>query len=96
MSVHHLYSITSGQLVVEHTLLAQCPPILHTWHGRLSHANYRAVYDLARSGHTTGMPIDLSIAPGSCADCIVGKQKRSSVPQTRWGTRALGGWVSYM
>ena len=44
---------------------------------------------LAHGGYATGMPIDLSIAPGSCANCILGKQKWSSVSQTWQGTRAI-------
>ena len=80
--------MTGGQLSAEHALLIHCLSTLHTWHGHLGHANYCIVYDLAREGQATGMPIDLSISPGSCADCILGKQKRSSVLQIRQGARA--------
>lgn len=89
MSANHHYSITGGQLSAAHILLVQSLSMLHTWHGRLGHANYRAVYNLARGGHATGMPIDLSVTPGSYANCIFGNQKWSSVPQTQQGTRAI-------
>ncbi|KAG1875760.1 hypothetical protein F4604DRAFT_1519783, partial [Suillus subluteus] len=54
----------------------------------LGHAHYRAVYDLARSGNATGMPIDLSAQPPVCDNCILGKQTKSSVPKVRVGARA--------
>ena len=88
LSACRLYSLTGGRLSVEHALLIHHPPTLHTWHSCLGHANYCAVYDLAHEGQATGMPIDLSISSGSCADCILSKQKHSSVPQIRQGTRA--------
>ncbi|KAJ8584501.1 hypothetical protein M405DRAFT_695595, partial [Rhizopogon salebrosus TDB-379] len=57
-------------------------------HRRLGHAHYRAVYDLARSGNATGMPIDLSTQPPICDACVLGKQTRNSVPKVRGGDRA--------
>lgn len=47
LSSRRLYALTGGQLSAEHALLAHRAPTLHTWHGRLGHANYRTVYDLA-------------------------------------------------
>ncbi|KAG1869521.1 hypothetical protein F4604DRAFT_2019325, partial [Suillus subluteus] len=41
----------------EHAYMAHQKPTLQSWHRRLGHANYRAVYDLARSGNAIGMPI---------------------------------------
>ncbi|KAG2111902.1 uncharacterized protein F5147DRAFT_526604, partial [Suillus discolor] len=54
----------------------------------LGHANYRAVYDLARSGNSSGMPINLSPVPPKCDDCILGKQTRTNVPKTRQGPKS--------
>ena len=88
LSACRLYSLTGGWLSVEHALLIHRLSTLHIWHGHLGHANYRAVYDLAHEERATGMPIDLSVSPGSCANCILGKQKRLSVLQIRQGTRA--------
>ncbi|KAH7918218.1 hypothetical protein BV22DRAFT_990895, partial [Leucogyrophana mollusca] len=57
-------------------------------HRRLGHTNYRSVVELARNGHVTGMPIDLSSEPPVCEHCILGKQTKSSVPKVREGVRA--------
>ncbi|KAG1843330.1 hypothetical protein F4604DRAFT_1504302, partial [Suillus subluteus] len=52
------------------------------------HAYYCAVYDLARSGHATGMPIDPSTQPPICDDCVLGKQTKSSVLKVQVGIHA--------
>jgi len=63
-------------------------PTLQSWHHRLGHANYHVVYDLAHSGNTTSMPINLSTEPPICDACILGKQTKSSIPKVRVGSRA--------
>jgi hypothetical protein len=88
LTSRRLYALSGGLLSAEHAYLAQQLPNLQSWHRRLGHANYRAVYDLARSGNATGMPIDLSAMPPKCDHCILGKQTRSSVPKTRSGDKA--------
>ncbi|KAG1866231.1 hypothetical protein F4604DRAFT_1505943, partial [Suillus subluteus] len=55
----------------------------------LGHANYCAVYDLARSGNAVGMPVNLSAVPPKCDHCILGKQTRTAVPRVREGKRAV-------
>jgi hypothetical protein len=88
LTSRRLYALSGGQLSAEHAYLTQCLPDLQSWHRRLGHANYRAVYDLARSGNAIGMPINLSTEPPVCDDCILGKQTRTSVPKVRVGGRA--------
>lgn len=83
-----LYALSGGQLSADHVFLAQRVPDLQSWHRRLGHANYRAVYDLARSGNATGMPITLSTSPPVCEACILGKQTKSIVPKVCAGVRA--------
>jgi hypothetical protein len=83
-----LYAISGGQLSADHALIAQCTPTLETWHKRLGHANYRSLYDFARSGLATGMPIDLSSLPPVCDAYILGKQTKTSIPKVREGIRA--------
>jgi len=93
LTSRHLYALSGGQLSAEHAYLMQRLPTLQSWHRRLGHANYRSVYDLARSGNATGMPINLSTEPPICDDCILGKQTRTSVPKVCVGdkaTRKLG------
>ena len=55
LSARRLYSLTGGQLSMEHALLVHRLSTLHTWHGHLSHANYRTIYDLACEGRATGI-----------------------------------------
>lgn len=96
LTSRRLYALSGGQLSADHVFLAQRIPDLQSWHRRLGHANYRAVYDLARSGNATGMPITLSTSPPICDACILGKQTKSIVPKVRTGVRLLGNWVSFM
>ncbi|KAG1867333.1 hypothetical protein F4604DRAFT_1521695, partial [Suillus subluteus] len=59
----------------------------------LAHVNICAVFDMACSGHVTGMPTDLSTLPPKCDHCILGKQTHNSVPKVRessCATRKLG------
>ncbi|KAG2046954.1 hypothetical protein BDR06DRAFT_828348, partial [Suillus hirtellus] len=56
-------------------------------HRHLRHVNFRAIYDLAHSGNTIGMDIDLSAVPPKCDDCILGKQTRNIVPNVWTGNR---------
>ena len=88
LTSRRLYALCGGQLSADHAFLAQRLPTLQSWHHRLGHANYRAVYDLARSGNATGMPITLSTEPPACDACILGKQTKSSVPTVRVGGKA--------
>jgi hypothetical protein len=88
LTSRRLYALSGGQLSAEHAYMSNLTPTLHSWHRRLGHANFRAVYNLARSGNAIGMPIDLSAVPPKCDDCILGKQTRSSVPKVRTGSRA--------
>lgn len=83
-----LYALSRGQLSAEHAYMAHQKPTLQSWHRRLGHANYRAMYDLAHSGNAIGMPIDLSPVPPKCDDCILGKQTRTSVLKVRQGVRS--------
>jgi hypothetical protein len=83
-----LYAISGGQLSADHAYIAHREPTLETWHKRLGHANYRSVYNLARSGFATGMPIDLSSLPPVCDSCILRKQTKTSIPKVREGKRA--------
>lgn len=83
-----LYALSGGQLSTEHAYLTQHLPDLQSWHRRLGHANYRAIYDLARSSNAIGMPINLSTEPPICDDCILGKQTRTGIPKVRVGGRA--------
>jgi hypothetical protein len=88
-----LYALCGGQLSADHAFLLQCLPTLQSWHHRLGHANYCAVYDLVHSGNATSMPITLSTKPPICDACILGKQTKSSVPKVCVGkkvTRRLG------
>ncbi|OBZ65473.1 Retrovirus-related Pol polyprotein from transposon TNT 1-94, partial [Grifola frondosa] len=80
----------NGSAPVAHprAMYSQCLPSLETWHRRLGHANYPAVYEMARRGKAAGMPVDLSSAPPKCELCILGKQTRTPVPKVREGTRA--------
>lgn len=48
-----LYALSGGQLSADHAYLVQRQPTLQSWHRCLGHAHYRAVYDLACSGHAT-------------------------------------------
>jgi len=88
LTSRRLYALSGGQLSAEHTYLAHHLPTLQSWHRHLGHANYRAVYDLVRSGNATGMPVNLSVVPPKCDACILGKQTRTSVPKVRTGSRA--------
>lgn len=88
LTSRRLYALSGGQLSADHVFLAQRVPDLQSWHCRLGHANYRTVYDLARSGNATGMPITLSTSPPVCDACILGKQTKSTVPKIRTGVRA--------
>jgi hypothetical protein len=88
LTSRRLYALSSGLLSAEHAYLAQQLPNLQSWHWHLGHANYHAVYDLARSGNATSMPIDLSAMPPKCDHCILGKQTRSSILKTRSGDKA--------
>jgi len=83
-----LYALSGGQLSAEHAYLVQHLPTLQSWHHRLGHVNYHVVYDLAHSGNTTSMPINLSTEPPICDACILGKQTKSSIPKVRVGSRA--------
>ena len=56
-------------------------PSLDTWHRRLGHVNNQAILDMATKGLAVGMPVDLSTHPPVCTCCILGKQKRNSVPK---------------
>ncbi|OBZ71895.1 Retrovirus-related Pol polyprotein from transposon TNT 1-94 [Grifola frondosa] len=80
----------NGSAPVAHprAMYSQRLPSLETWHRRLGHANYPAVYEMARRGKAAGMPVDLSSAPPKCELCILGKQTRTPVPKVREGTRA--------
>jgi len=88
LTSHRLYALSGGQLSAEHAYLANQLPTLQSWHRHLGHANYRAIYDLACSGYTTGMPIDLSAVPPKCDHCILGKQTKTSIPKTHAGDKA--------
>ena len=44
--------------------------------------------DMAHSDVTTGMPVNLSLAPQACDACIRGKQTHSSVLKIREGRKA--------
>jgi hypothetical protein len=83
-----LYSLSGGQLSAEHAYMVNVKPTLHSWHHCLGHANFCAVYDLARSGNAIGMPIDLSAVPPKCDDCILRKQTRTIIPKVQTGIRA--------
>ena len=77
-----------------HSLLSSSPPIpctafpsltatpnLETWHCCLGQANFRTVLNMAHGNVTTGMQVDLSLAPQACDTCICGKQTHSAVPK---------------
>ncbi|OBZ67617.1 hypothetical protein A0H81_12251 [Grifola frondosa] len=81
-----LYRLDGPTPTINHRAhLAQRLPSLETWHRRLGHANYPAVYDLARRAAAAGMPVDLSSSPPKCEQCILGKQTRTPVPKVREG-----------
>lgn len=85
----HLYIMDSSPSSTKHkAFLSQYIPMLKTWHCHLHHANYCIVYDMACSGHSRGMPIDLSSHPLKCQPCLLGKQTCSSVPKMRVGPKA--------
>ena len=63
-------------------------PSLDTWHCRLGHVNNQAILDMVTKGLAEGMPIDLSNHPPVCTCCILGKQKRNSVPKVREGEKS--------
>jgi transposase InsO family protein len=63
-------------------------PDIETWHRRLGHCNTRAIVEMAKSGVTQGMPIDLSSLPPTCDHCAIGKQSRSPVPKAREGIKS--------
>ena len=63
-------------------------PDIETWHRRLGHCNVHLIVDMAKTGVTQGMPIDLSILPANCDHCALGKQSHSSVLKVREGPKA--------
>ena len=65
-----------------------CIPSLDTWHRRLGHVKNQVILDMATKGLAEGMPIDLSCHPPVCTCCILGKQRRSSVPRVREGQKS--------
>ncbi len=71
-------------------LLASRLPNVETLHRRYGHPSYAVVWQLAKQLRAAGTPLDLSEPPFKCDSCILGKQKRSSVPKTREGTKAKG------
>lgn len=85
-----LYTLSLTRISTHHSafFVKARPPTLETWHARLGHANYRTVYDMARSSVVEGMPIDLSLEPPKCESCILGKQVHNSVPKVREGMKA--------
>ncbi|KAI3998266.1 hypothetical protein K525DRAFT_176461, partial [Schizophyllum commune Loenen D] len=54
----------------------------------LGHANYQSVYDLLTKRLATGTRADLSLQPPRCADCLRGKQVKSSVAKVRRGSKS--------
>jgi hypothetical protein len=88
LTSYHLYALSGVQLSGDHAYLANQLPTLQSWHCHLSHANYRAIYDLMCSGYAIGMPIDLSAIPPKCDHCILGKQTKTSMLKTRAGDKA--------
>jgi hypothetical protein len=83
-----LYALSGSQLSANHVFLTQRQPTLESWHRRLGHAHYHAIYDLACSGNATGMLIDLSTQPPICDACVLGKQTKSSVSKVQVGEKA--------
>jgi hypothetical protein len=70
-------------------------PNLETWHRCLGHASHQTVLKMAQAGTTTGMPIDLSLAPQACDHCILGKQTHNPVLKIREGARATR-WLEHV
>ena len=61
---------------------------IETWHRCLGHCNVHLIVDMAKTGVTQGMPIDLSILPTNCDHCTLRKQLHSSVLKVREGLKA--------
>ena len=88
LSVAH--NISSPSTSDDRAFLSQSArvPTLDTWHRRLGHVNNQSILDMAKKGLADGMHIDLSNHPPVCQCCILGKQRRSSVPKVRQGPKA--------
>ena len=80
----NLYSLNLCFPQAERAFTTSHAPDLKTWHRRLSHANYQAIKEIAKSRAIPGMPSNLpSGNPPKCDFCILGKQTRTPVPKMR-------------
>jgi hypothetical protein len=52
-------------------------PNLEIWH--LSHENYQSIWDVAKKGTLTGVPLSSVEKPAKCDLCVLGKQTKSPV-----------------
>ena len=79
----NLYSLNLLSPHAEHAFTLSHSPNLATWHGRLRHANYHSVKEMAKSGLIPGMPTNFPQGnPPKCEFCVVGKQTKTPVPKT--------------
>jgi hypothetical protein len=90
-----LYTLSTKTPFVQHqkqrpaeSALYTRVPDIETWHRRLDHCNTRSIIDMAKSGISKGMPIDLSLLPPKCHHCALGKQSHTPVPKAREGNKA--------
>ena len=88
--VHPVSNFTIPALSKDRAYLSQsaCIPTLDTWHRRLGQVNNQAILDMATKGLAVGMPVDLSSHPPVCTCCILGKQKRCSIPKVQEGLKS--------
>ena len=96
----NLYALTTHAPQHEHAYSLAHSPNLSTWHRRLGHANFQAIFTMARKGMIAGMPLSPHDKPPKCDSCILGKQTKTPIPKVREtgeghrATRRLGKvWV---
>ena len=79
----NLYALTTHPPKQEHIYSLAYSPDLSTWHKRLGHANYQAIIVMARKGTIAGMPSTFHDAPPKCDSCILGKQTKTPIVNTK-------------
>jgi len=76
-----LYSLNLHSATANHTFTIHKSPDLETWHHHLGHANYQSLWDMAKKGTLTGVPIVSTSRPPKCESCVLGKQTKTQVPK---------------